>query len=102
MLRGVILNDLIQKIRELLTSNIINLGYELYDIEYVKENGEYYLRIYIDSPKGISIDDCEIVSNSISDLLDQADYIKEAYFLEVSSSGERKKLKGVIDKNESN
>ena len=55
------------------------------------------MRIYIDSPKGISIDDCEIVSNSISDLLDQADYIKEAYFLEVSSSGERKKLKGVVD-----
>ena len=61
MLRGVILEDLIQRIRELLTSNIINLGYELYDIEYVKENGEYYLRIYIDSPKGISIDDMDLL-----------------------------------------
>jgi len=96
------LNDLEKKIKDLLINNIVNLGYELFDVEYVKENNEYYLRIYIDSEKGISIDDCEIVNNSISDLLDKADYIKEAYFLEVSSSGERKKLKGVIDKNESN
>ena len=58
----------------------------MYDVEYVKEGKDYFLRIYIDSPKGISLDDCEKVNNEITDVLDEADYIKEQYFLEVSST----------------
>lgn len=64
------------------------LNYELYHIEYVKENGEYYLRIYIDKPEGkISLKDCETVSRRMSEILDEKDPIKDPYFLEVSSPG---------------
>lgn len=76
-----------QKIEELLEKSINHLGYELYDVEYTKEGKDYYLRIFIDSEKGIDLEDCEKVSNSINNLLDEADYIKEQYFLEVSSPG---------------
>jgi len=78
----------IEEKTENLTSKIIsNLGYELYDVEYVKEGKDYFLRIYIDSKKGIDLNDCEKVSNAITEILDKEDYIKEQYFLEVSSPG---------------
>lgn len=76
-----------EKVEELLKDKIENIGYNLYDVEYAKEGQNYYLRIFIDSPKGIDLNDCEKVSNEINELLDQADYIKEQYFLEVSSPG---------------
>lgn len=76
-----------EKVEDLLKPIIENLGYNLFDVIYVKEAKEYYLRIFIDSEKGISIDDCEKVSNAINDILDEKDYIKEQYFLEVSSAG---------------
>ena len=76
-----------EKVTKLVEPIIENLGYELYDVEYAKEGQNYYLRIFIDSPKGIDLNDCEKVSNEINELLDQADYIKEQYFLEVSSPG---------------
>ena len=76
-----------EKVTKLVEPIIENLGYELYDVEYAKEGQNYYLRIFIDSPKGIDLNDCEKVSNEINKLLDQADYIKEQYFLEVSSPG---------------
>ena len=75
-----------KKVEELIIGQVEKLGYELYDVEYTKEGKEYYLRIYIDSENGISLDDCEKVNNEITDLLDKADYIKEQYFLEVSST----------------
>ncbi len=81
------------KIEKLIIKQIENLGYELYDVEYIKEGKDYFLRIYIDSDKGISLDDCEKVNNEITDLLDTADYIKEQYFLEVSSTRNRKSTK---------
>ena len=81
------------KVEELIAPKIENLGYELYDVEYVKEGKDYYLRIYIESKNGISLDDCEKVSNEITDILDKEDYIKEQYFLEVSSTGIEKVLK---------
>ena len=81
------------KVENLLESKIESLGYELYDVEYVKEGKEYYLRIYINNSKGISLDDCEKVSNEINNLLDEADYIKEHYFLEVCSPRYRKNSK---------
>ena len=76
-----------EKVENLIKPNIEQLGYELYDVEYVKEGKDYYLRIYIDKSEGIDINDCEKVNNSINDLLDEANYIKEQYYLEVSSPG---------------
>ena len=82
-----------KKIEDLLTEKIEDMGYELYDVEYAKERKNYFLRIFIDNDKGINIDDCEKVNDGISDLLDEADYIKEQYFLEVSSPGIERVLK---------
>lgn len=75
------------KIEALIEPIILKLNYELYDVEYSKEGKDYYLRVYIDNKKGINLDDCEKVNNAISNILDEADYIKEQYFLEVSSCG---------------
>lgn len=76
-----------EKVENLLKQKIENIGYELYDVEYIKEGKNYFLRIFIDKPEGIDLQDCEKVNNEIMDLLDNADYIKEQYFLEVSSPG---------------
>ncbi|HBC84358.1 MAG TPA: ribosome maturation factor RimP [Clostridiales bacterium] len=76
-----------EKIENLIKEPINNLGYELYDVNYVKEGKDYFLRIFIDNAKGIDLNDCEKVNDAISDLLDEANYIKEQYFLEVSSPG---------------
>lgn len=76
-----------EKVEKLLQSKINELGYELYDVEYAKEGKNYFLRIFIDNEKGIDLNDCEKVNDGIMDLLDEADYIKEQYFLEVSSPG---------------
>ena len=65
------------RVAELVKDKIENIGYSLYDVEYAKEGPNYYLRIYIDSPKGIDLNDCEKVSNEINDVLDEANYIKE-------------------------
>ena len=82
-----------EKIENLLKPIIENLGYELYDVIYEKEAKDYYLRIFIDKPEGISLEDCEKVNDAISDLLDEANYIKEQYFLEVSSPGVERLLR---------
>lgn len=76
-----------ERVESLLESTINNLGYELYDVEYAKEGKDYFLRIFIDKESGIDLNDCEKVNDGINDLLDKADYIKEQYFLEVSSPG---------------
>jgi ribosome maturation factor RimP len=76
-----------EKVEALLTNIIKDLNYKIYDIEYAKEGKDYYLRVFIDSEAGIGLEDCEKVSNAISDILDEANYIKEQYFLEVSSPG---------------
>ena len=68
-------------------------GCSLWDVEYVKEAGVWYLRLYIDKPGGVSIDDCEAVSRPVSDLLDQADPIEGSYTFEVSSAGADRVLK---------
>ncbi len=81
-----------EKVEDLLQPIINNLGYDLYDVEYVKEGKDYYLRIFIDKPEGIDLNDCEKVNNAITDILDEEDYIKEQYFLEVSSPGIERKL----------
>jgi len=86
------LESLVKDVESLIKPIIEEMNYELYHVEYLKENGEYYLRIYIDSPDGITLQDCEQVSRSICDLLDEADPIKDAYYLEVSSPGINRNL----------
>ena len=76
-----------EKVKNLLNNKIEELGYDLYDVEYAKEGKNYYLRIFIDKPEGIDLTDCEKVNDAINTLLDDANYIKEQYFLEVSSPG---------------
>ena len=66
---------------------------EIYDIEYVKEGSDWYLRAYIDKEGGVTINDCESVSRALSDELDKADFIEDAYILEVSSPGLGRTLK---------
>ncbi len=66
---------------------------EIYDVEYVKEGSEWYLRAYIDKEGGVNINDCEAVSRALSDELDKADFIDDAYILEVSSPGLGRTLK---------
>ena len=68
-------------------------GFELVDVEYVKEAGNWYLRAYIDKPGGIAVDDCEVISRALSDKLDKEDFIDESYILEVSSPGLGRPLK---------
>ena len=70
-----------------------NLGFELVDVEYVKEAGYWYLRFYIDKEGGITIDDCEEASRLFSDKLDALDFIEDAYIMEVSSPGLGRPLK---------
>ena len=76
-----------QKTEEILNPIVEEYGFELVDVEYVKEGSTWYLRAYIDKPGGICIDDCEAVSRRLSDILDEKDYIDDAYILEVSSPG---------------
>ena len=68
-------------------------GFELVDVEYVKEGGNFYLRAYIDKEGGITIDDCETISRSLSDWLDKEDMIQDSYIMEVSSPGLGRPLK---------
>ena len=68
-------------------------GVEIYDVEYVKEGSDWYLRAYIDKPEGVNILDCENVSRALSDKLDEEDFIDDAYILEVSSPGLGRTLK---------
>lgn len=68
-------------------------GVEIYDVEYVKEGSDYYLRAYIDKQGGVNISDCENVSRALSDALDKEDFIPDAYILEVSSPGLGRALK---------
>ena len=82
-----------QRTEELLQPIIEKNQFELVDVEFVKEAGNWYLRAYIDKPGGITVDDCEIVSRAFSDILDEKDYIDESYIFEVSSPGLGRPLK---------
>ena len=82
-----------QRTEELISPIIEQNQFELVDVEYVKEGGTWYLRAYIDKPGGITVDDCEVVSRALSDLLDKHDFIEDAYVLEVRSPGLGRPLK---------
>ncbi|MCQ2536342.1 MAG: ribosome maturation factor RimP [Lachnospiraceae bacterium] len=77
---------------ELVSPILEEMNFYLYDVEYVKEGSDYYLRIYIDKEGGITINDCEAVSRRMNELLDEKDYIDDAYIFEVSSPGLGRKL----------
>ena len=76
-----------EKVETLVKDKIEKIGYELYDVLYVKEGSNKILRIVIDSEHGISLDDCEKVNNEIKEIIDEANPIEEQYFLEISSPG---------------
>ena len=75
-------NALVEKIEKIVEPITSELSYELYYVEYVKENGDFYLRIYIDKEEGrVSLNDCEAVSRRVSEVLDAEDPIESAYYL---------------------
>lgn len=82
-----------KKTEELLIPIIEKNGYELVDVEYVREGSNWFLRAYIDKEGGFTVNDCETVSRELSDLLDKHDFIDESYILEVSSPGLGRALK---------
>lgn len=82
-----------KKTEELILPILEEHAFELVDVEYVKEAGNWYLRAYIDKEGGITVDDCEVVSRRMSDLLDEKDFIPDSYIFEVSSPGLGRQLK---------
>ena len=76
-----------ESIENLVKEKVENLGYELYDVLYIKEGPNRILRIVIDRSNGIDLNDCERVNNELKDIIDEADLIKEQYYLEISSPG---------------
>ena len=83
-----------ERVESLIQKKVEDLGYILYDVQYAKEGQNYFLRVFIEKEDGtIDLNDCEKVNDGINDLLDTADYIKEQYFLEVSSTGVEKVLR---------
>ena len=82
-----------QKTEAILTPIVESRGFELVDVEYVKEAGTWYLRGYIDKPGGITVNDCEDVSRAFSDILDEQDFIEDSYIMEISSPGLDRPLK---------
>lgn len=84
-------------VAQLATPVVEQAGCSLWDVEYVKEAGEWFLRVYIDKEGGVSIADCEAVSRPLSDLLDEADPIEGSYTLEVGSAGAERALKRPSD-----
>ena len=85
--------DYEQQTEALLEPIVEELGFELVDVEYVKEAGNWDLRGYIDKPGGITVNDCEAVSRAFSDKLDENDFIEDSYIMEISSPGLDRPLK---------
>lgn len=86
-----------QKVEQLLKQPVAELGFELCDVEFIKEYGDWVLTLYIDKEGGVNIDDCERVSRAVDPLLDEADPIEQAYMLSVSSLGLDRPLKKDAD-----
>lgn len=80
-------------VAQLAAPAVAAVGCEIWDVEYVREAGEWYLRLYLDKEGGVDIQDCEAVSRVVSDLLDEADPIEGSYTFEVSSAGAERVLK---------
>ena len=89
--------DIEEKTKELLKDIIESGNYDLWDVEYVKEGSENYLRVYVDKEGGIMIDDCVQISRALEEKLDAEDFIEDQYIFEVSSPGLTRKLKRESD-----
>ncbi|MCE4956742.1 ribosome maturation factor RimP [Macrococcoides caseolyticum] len=87
------MSKITERVETIVTPIVESLGFELVDVEYVKEGPDYYLRIAIDKPGGIDIADCATASEKISEVMDKEDPIAEAYFMDVSSPGAERPLK---------
>lgn len=82
-----------KKLEAMLKPTVEEKGFEIVDVEFVKEGPNWYLRVFIDKEGGVSIDDCELVSRALEEVLDKNDPIEQAYFLEISSPGIDRPLK---------
>lgn len=91
------MSKITDKISEIASPVCEENGCLLWDVEFVKEAGSRYLRVYIDKEEGVSIDDCEAVSRAIDPILDELDLIQESYIFEVSSAGAERELKRPSD-----
>ena len=91
------MSKITELVADLAAPAIAAQGCELWDVEYVREAGQWYLRLYLDKEGGVDIDDCEAVSRVVSDLLDEADPIEGSYVFEVSSAGAERALKRPSD-----
>lgn len=84
----------IEKLTYDLALPVVNAeGYEIYDVEYVKEGPHWFLRLFIDRDEGVNVDDCETISRALSAIMDEKDYVQTNYFLEVSSPGIERNLR---------
>lgn len=86
-------SEIVDRVEKMVTAITDEKGYEMVDVEYVKEAGQFYLRVVVDKEDGISLNECEEVSRELSPKLDENDFIKENYYLEVSSPGIDRALK---------
>lgn len=86
-------SEIVDRVEKMVTAITDEKGYETVDVEYVKEAGQFYLRVVVDKEGGISLDECEEVSRELSPKLDENDFIEENYYLEVSSPGIDRALK---------
>ena len=91
--RGCALKKVTELTAELALPVVAEQGCELWDVEYIKEAGTWYLRLYIDKEGGVSINDCEAISRRVSDLLDEVDPIESSAIFEVGSAGAERPLK---------
>jgi len=89
--------NIVTKIESLIGPAVNGLGFELYDLVFAKEGANWYLRVFIDKPGGVTIDDCEAASRAIEKVLDEKDPIEQSYILEVSSPGLDRPLKKDAD-----
>lgn len=91
------MNRIEQTVHDLALPVVEDAGLELWDVEYVTEAGQRYLRLYLDGPDGVDLDDCERVSRAMDPILDEADPIPESYIFEVGSAGCERQLKRPSD-----
>lgn len=85
--------NIASRVEKLIRPKVQELGYDIWDVEYVKEGADWHLRITIDSPNGIDINDCEKTHRALDPVLDEADPIEDAYYLDVSSPGLEREIR---------
>lgn len=85
--------SIVEKVKSIATEQVKDFNYSLYDVEYVKEGSDYFLRVYFDKEGGLSLDDCVLLSEKLAEELDKEDFISDKYYLEVSSPGIERDLR---------